>query len=298
MGVYMKSTATRSLRVRILSVLTMVAVLFAGVSTPLLADDTLVFGTLPITKPTKLLQRYKGLVQYYEEVLGQPVRFEIGKDYQDAIQKFQSGHYDFGLLGPSPYVMATETSSLGKDNFKLIGTLETGGKPYYNAVVIAAIDDTDIQSLQDLEGKTFAFGSRLSTLSCYLPADMLIQAGVLDKLASYDFIGKHDAVANAVALGRFDAGGIKEGVYKKFEDRIRIVEKSQPVWDFLILAHKDMPEDLFERIKTATLDLKDPAILDKVKPNCSGFVATEDANYDNLRAIMKRVDDRLGAPEL
>lgn len=260
--------------------------------------EEIVFGTLPIAKPTKLLAQYRGLVEYYERVLGQPIRFEVGKDYPDAIAKFQSGYYDFGYIGPAPYVIATRTSPLGTDNFRLIAALETAGKPYFHAAIIAGIDNTAIQSLSDLAGKRFAFGSRLSTLSCYLPADMLIQAGALEQLASFDFVGKHDAVANAVHLGRYDAGAIKEGVHGQFADKVKVIAKSEPVWDFLILAHKDMDTALFERIKEATLSLKDPAVLKPIKPEVTGFVPTEDGNYDNLREIIQRVDARLGAPEL
>jgi phosphonate transport system substrate-binding protein len=257
----------------------------------------LVFGTLPIAKPTKLLARYRDLVEYYAKALGQPVRLEIGKDYADAISKFQSGHYDFGFLGPSPYIIATQTSPLGKENFQLAATLETQGKPYYHAVIIASAKDDSIQSLTDLSGKRFAFGSRLSTLSCYMPADMLMQAGVLDKLGSYKFVGKHDVVANAVTLGRFEGGGVKEGIYKKFKDKVRIIAKSEPVWDFMIVAHKKMPPALFEQLKQATLALKDPTILNKIKVGASGFVPTADSNYDNLRDVMKRVDAALGPPQ-
>ena len=278
-------------------ILSCAALLLFGTSATLPADEALVFGTLPITKPTKLLSQYKGLVAYYESVLGQPVKLEIGKVYKDSIQKFQSGHYDFGLLGPSPYVMATATSPLGKDNFRLIGTLATKGKPYYKAVIIAGSADASIASLADLKGKRFAFGSRLSTLSCYMPADMLIQAGVMDTLKGYDFIGKHDAVANAVHSGHFEAGGIQESVYKKFQDKVKVIATSEPVWDFLILAHGDMPSALFEKIRTATLELKDTAVLEPIGPDVTGFVETSDANYDNLREIMKRVDEKLGTPE-
>lgn len=267
---------------------------------PAMAEEPepLIFGTLPITQPSKLLAKYGPLVEYYEQVLGQPVKLEIGRNYRDTIAKFQSGHYDFGFLGPAPYVVATQTSPEGKKNFRLVATLETAGKPYYHAIVIAALGNNDINALSDLAGKRFAFGSRLSTLSCYLPADMLIQSGVMESLAGFEFIGKHDAVANAVHLGRFDAGGVKEEIGQDFADKVKVVARSEPVWDFLILAHKDMDDALFERIKAATLELRDEAILASIKNGATGFVATEDSNYDNLRGIMERVDSHLGQPEL
>jgi len=258
------------------------------------AEKPLIFGTLPIQKPSKLFSMYHPLIDYLQKELGRPIRLEIGKDYNDAIGKFQSGHYDFGYLGPSPYIIATNTSPLGKDNFKLFGTLETKGKPFYHAVIIASKKNSAIQSLADLAGKKFAFGSRKSTLSFYLPAKMLMDAGVIDRLAETRLLGKHDAVANAVAGGAFAAGGIKESVARQFSDRVRVVRKSEPVYDFMLLAHKDMDDALYEKIRTLVLGLKDKQILGKVKKGATGFVPTDDGNYDNLRTIMKEVDAHMG----
>lgn len=273
------------------------AMLFLLNTKPLLADEKpLVFGTLPLEKPTKLFEMYKDLVKYYETELGRPVRLEVGKDYEDAIEKFMSGHYDFGYLGPSPYIMITEKSRFGKDALRIIGTIETDGSPFYRAVIVAKKDNPKVTRLQDLTGKRFAFGSRESTLAFYMPAKMLMESGVLDKLQGYDLLGKHDAVVNAVYTGAFDAGGIKEDVAEKSADKIRVIAVSEPVWDFMLVARRDLDDKLFQRIRQLSLSLKDKAILEKIKQGVTGFVPSDDANYDNVRRIMQQVDARFGKP--
>ena len=280
---------------QMIAVVVMAAWLIAGIGPAQSAEkDKLVFGAIAVGKVSQVRKTLQPLIDHLQKATGAEISFETGKDYMDTIEKFRSGYFDFGYIGPSPYIIATE-SELGIDNFKMIGGLETKGKPYYHAVIVADKDNEAINGLEDIKGKKFAFGSRQSTLSCYMPCKMLIQAGVFDTLAGYEFRGKHDIVVRDVALGKFDAGGVKESVAASSLKKIKIIAKSDPVYDFLLIAHKDMDPDQFQKIKDAVLNLKDPDILDAIKPGVTGFIETTDANYDSLRKIMAEVDQKLGS---
>ena len=97
-------------------------------------------------------------------------------------------------------------------------------------MVIADINNDAIQKIEDIKGKKFAFGSRQSTLSFYMPCKMLIDAGVFDTLSSYQFLGKHDKVVRDVTLGGFDAGGVKIAIAEKNKEKVKIIAKSKPVF--------------------------------------------------------------------
>jgi phosphonate transport system substrate-binding protein len=254
--------------------------------------DHLVFGAIAVGKVSKVRESLTPFMQYLEKEIGAKIAFETGKDYPDTIAKFQSGHFDFGYIGPSPYVIAS-SGKLGADNFRIIAGLETNKLPYYHAVIIAAKENAEINVISDLRAKRFAFGSRQSTLSCYLPCKVLMDSGVFGTLTEYKFLGKHDKVARDVSMGRYDGGGIKEAVANKNLDRIKIIAKSEPVYDFLMVAHKNMDTSQYEKIKTAVFKLKDPAILNSIKKGVTGFIETKDSNYDNLREIMEEVDRKL-----
>jgi len=127
-----------------------------------------------------------------------------------------------------------------------------------------------------------------------MPCKMLMDAGVFDTLEKYDFLGKHSKVVQYVAMGGFEAGGVKEAVADKNLDKIKILDQSQPVYDFLVVAHRSMDDEQYRQIKDAVLKLKDPEILGSIKKGVTGFIETRDSNYDNLRAIMKEVDEKLG----
>lgn len=251
--------------------------------------ENLVFGAIAVGKVSKVKKSLQPLLTYLEQKTGTTITFETGKDYADTIEKFQNGYFDFGFIGPSPYVLATSGAE-GAGVFNILGGIETKGKPFFHAAIIAAKDNTAINSLEDLKGKKFAFGSRQSTLSFYVPCKMLMDSGVFGTLEKYDFLGKHDKVAKYVAMGGYDAGGIKEAVANKNLDSIKIIAKSLPIYDFLFVAHKGMDAAQTKQLRTALLELKDRAILGSIKKGVTAITPTKDSNYDSLRTVMKKVE--------
>lgn len=261
------------------------------------ADERpLVFGAIAVKKASQVRKSLDPLIRYLADEMEREIVFETGKDYPDTIAKFRSGHFDLGYIGPSPYVLATAGAE-PSEVFRLVGGLETGGEPYYYTVIIAAAGNGAIENLDDINGKAFGFGSRQSTLSCYVPCKMLMDRGVFDTLNDYRFLGRHDKVVQYVAGGMVDAGGIKEAVALRYPDKIKIVGKSEPIYDFLLVAHHSMDEESFQRLQRAALSLKDPEVLGAIKPGVTGFIETRDENYENLRAMMQAVDERLGTNE-
>lgn len=108
---------------------------------------------------------------------------------------------------------------------------------------IIAGSQTGIQTIQDLKGKRFAFGSRDSGQAAILPAYFLKQAGIdpARDLVTIRFdldVGKHGdtgtseaAVLNAVAKGEADAGAIGDQYWARVLDE-NLVDgaKAQAIW--------------------------------------------------------------------
>lgn len=253
---------------------------------PIFAKDTLVFGAITTQKVTKVKAELDPFIQYLEKELNKKIVFKTGKDYEDTISKFNNGEFDFGYIGPSPYVIATKK----ENNLNIIAGIETHNKPYFYGVIVTSKDNKDINSVKDLKNKSFAFGSHESTLSYYMPAYTLMENGVLDTLTKKDFLGKHDKVALAVIQGKYDAGGIKESVANKYLSKLKIISTSEPVYDFMIVANKKLDKDIQESIKKALLKLKNKEILNSIKEGTTGFFDTKEANYNSLKHIMEKVD--------
>ena len=252
--------------------------------------ETLVFGAITTVKPEIVRKHFTPLLKYLERELGMDVRFATGRDYDDTIDKFIDGTFDLGYIGPSPYVLATRKAP---DALRVIAGIETNHKPTFQAAIVTR-KESEINQLKDLRGKRFAFGSRRSTLSYYLPYYMLLKNGVIDQLAHYDILGRHDIVAKNVIMGRYDAGGIKMSVADTYARYLKKIAVSQPVTDFAIVVHRSMNPELAEKIRKLLFAIRDPKILHSIKKRMTGFGPRTDTDYNPLRTIMKTVDKHAG----
>ena len=265
----------------------MITMLFLGIAA---AERPLVFGAISTVKPEIVREHFRPLLEYLGRKLDRQIVFATGRDYDDTIARFLNGSFDFGYIGPSPYIVASQRKP---GALRVIAGIENHGRPTFRAAIVAR-KDSPIQTLSDLRGKRFAFGSRRSTLSYYLPYYMLMQSHTLETLSHYDILGRHDIVAKNVIMGRYDAGGIKMSVADTYAKYLKKIAVSEPVTDFAIVVHHSMKPTLAQRIRTLLLELKDPKILHSIKKSMSGFGPRQDSDYDRLREIMKEVDEDAG----
>lgn len=108
-------------------------------------------------------------------------------------------------------------------------------------------------------------------------------------LRYYDYLARHDRVAKYVIFGKYDAGAIKESVAKKYALYLKIIAKSEPIPDFVIVVSSKMNKKLALKIQTALYNLKDPTILQSIKASAVGFIPRQDSDYNHLREIMHKI---------
>lgn len=256
---------------------------------PAHAQQQLVFGSHPFAAPDVLAKMFTPLIQYLEKEIGAKITFRSAKDYESALNAIVQGEIDISYLGPSLYAVISEKYP---DKIRLLATALNNGQPTFKGVIVAKSGST-VNSLADLKGKKFAFGDPESTLSCYMPANMLIQAGVFDSL-EYKFLGSHDNVAKAVLNGYFDAGGLKPDVAQAYVTQgLKIIAESEPVYEHVIVANTKVNEETAKKIQAALINLKDTNILTAITKSTTGFVSSKPTDYDNLRQMMKSVDPKI-----
>jgi phosphonate transport system substrate-binding protein len=240
------------------------------------------FGTLSIIDSSILAQRMVPATVYLSNCLHDKICLKLGRDYKEIMDKLVKGDLDIGFIGPAPYVKI-------KEHVELVATLASLGSPFFHSVIVIR-KDSDITTLSGLAGKKFAFGSPHSTLSFYVPAHILHTHRVLSKLEDYNFLGKHDRVAKNVILGRYDAGGVKESVYFQYQNYLKILHKSEPLYDFVVVVRKHFDPTLKSLLETALIHLTDPSVLAAFKPGASGFIKGQESNYEEIAHIIKEID--------
>lgn len=254
------------------------------------AESKYVFGVHPFETPTKLNAMFTPMINYLGEQLGAKVEFRSAKNYDDAIANLLNGTVHFAYLGPSGYAILDEQHP-GKIRIAAAVANKDGGPTFKGVIVVK--DDSPIKTLADLQGKRFAFGDRESTLSCYMPAYMLMQAGVFDSM-TYEFLGSHSNVAKGVLNGMFAAGGLMPNVAKEFEGKgLRIIAETEPVYEHVIAIGPSVDQATADKVQQALVNVKDPAVYTSIKASLVGFAQVQASDYDNLKTVMREVDAKI-----
>ncbi|MCP4042641.1 MAG: phosphate/phosphite/phosphonate ABC transporter substrate-binding protein, partial [Gammaproteobacteria bacterium] len=234
--------------------------------------EELVFGLHPFLPPAELINRFAPLMEYLSVATGLPIRIEIVKDYRTHILAVGEDRRDIAYLGPVSYVRTVQ--SYGPK--PILAQLEVNGENSYLGVIVVRRDST-LKSLSDLGEKRFAFGDPDSTMGYLVPRYMLLKAGIDgDELGGSEHLKNHKSVAMAVLAGMFDAGAIKESVYRRFEEQgLRVLAWTPPIATHLFVARANLPQPTLHTLREAFVRLGSepdgPAILRTIKPAVSGL---------------------------
>ena len=221
---------------------------------------TLMVSAIPDEAPTELQRKFKPLGDYLAKQLGMDVKFIPVTDYAATVEGLAGGHLDLVWYGGFTFVQARSRTG----NAIPLVQREEDARFHSNFITRAG---SGIASLQDLKGKTLAFGSESSTSGHLMPRYFLLKAGIdPDRdLGRYAFSGAHDATAKWVESGKVDAGALNESVWKKLVEEKRVDASkvvvfytTPPFHDYNWTVRGDLEPALVARIKAAFLAL-DPA---------------------------------------
>jgi phosphonate transport system substrate-binding protein len=184
---------------------------------------TVLFGVIPRYNPMIMYRSYQPLMDYLTE--NTPYRFELklARDYTEAVALLREGVTPIASLGDVTFTEAQRNFGA----VPILRPLNSEGHPYYHSIIIVR-EDSPILTLQDLKGKTFAFGDPHSTSGNLIPRYLLFKNGItLFDLKEFVTLGSHDAVAKAVLKGKFAAGAVKDVIaYRYREHGLRFLAES------------------------------------------------------------------------
>ena len=248
-----------------------------------MASDEMVFGSVAMDIPAVMHKRLKPLTKYLSKRLNKPVILKLSPNMGAAINDAAKGTVDIAYLTPVAYLQAHT-----KGNAQLIAKTVTKGKASFKLVIVVK-ENSPIKTVQDLQGKSFAFGDERALLQ----RATVVGAGIkLNQFKEYRFIGHYDNIARAVMNNDFDAGILKDTMAYKWEGKgLRILHSSPALPPYNIVASNNVSKGMLKELKQIflSLDKNNPDHLKVIKAidkKYDGFAATSDGEYDVVRKLI------------
>ncbi|HET7392393.1 MAG TPA: phosphate/phosphite/phosphonate ABC transporter substrate-binding protein [Candidatus Binatia bacterium] len=252
-------------------------------------------GFVPAEDAQQVMQNAQPIVDILQKELGMEIQPFVAADYTGVVEALRVNKLDVAFLTPASYVLAKNEA-----NVKVVLKSERKGiASYYAAIITRA--DSGIQKLEDLRGKTFAFGDALSTTGNIFPRKMFKERGI-DPVRDFKQIlysGGHDATVLAVLNGKVDAGATYANspdsddtawmrYLKDPEDvkKIRAIAFSEPIPADNLVISGNLDEAIAKRVEEIFLQLsRDPKGKQMMRDlyQIDGFVPATDRDYDSVR---------------
>ena len=244
----------------------------------------LVFGSVAMDIPAVMHKRLTPLTKYLSKELHRPVTLRLSPNMGAAIKDTANGTVDISYLTPVAYIKAHEMGGA-----KIIAKTVTNGQPSFKLMIVVR-ENSPIKTVQDLVGKSFAFGDEKALLQRAAVVGSGIQ---MNQFSEYKFLGHYDNIARAVMNEDFDAGILKDTMAYKWRGKgLRILYSSPELPPYNIAASKNVSDKIVKQLRQAfmKLDKKNAEHLEVIKAldkKYDGFASTSDAEYDIIRQMIK-----------
>ena len=243
----------------------------------------------------------KALVDYLEKETGYYYRTAVPASFIAVVEAFGTGKVDIAAINTFSYLMAN--AKYGAE--AKLRIVRDNNQTSYKGQFITRYD-SGIDSLQDINGRSFAYVDPSSTSGYILPKAMLDRMHI--RPSETVFAMRHDNVVTMVYQGQVAAGATyyappdpKTGeildarmrVEKQFPDvaeKIKIIGFTEDIPNDPWVFRKNMDKDMENRIINALIkfvqtDAGRKAMYDIY--DIVGLIRTKDSDYNKLRNLLE-----------
>ena len=185
-------------------------------------EEVFTIAYAPNESTTESADARNGLAKDLGEYLGCEVEEIQASDYNAIIEALRTGSADMAYMGSQALALGVERTDLEP----IVMKAEEGDpeKAIYHSVFITRSDNDEINSIEDIKGKTMAFVDPDSTSGNLVPTAEIIQAFPDEELNSdmlhtngdffeaVSYSGSHQAGLQAVVKGDVDAAPISDQI--------------------------------------------------------------------------------------
>ncbi len=264
--------------------------------------NPLVIGLLPVYAPEALADRFAPLASHLGKALQTVVVLEAPESYEEAIEMSARGEVDIGQLSPLAYVEAKKRNP----SLNLLVTHIAEGSATYSGYLVGR-RSLALRGVEELRQRKLAFANPWSASGFLYAAHFLVSRGLVPgRDLPYEFLGRHDAVLEAlsngqVAVGATFSGALKNAEYEGLDiEPLEIIAKTGRIPFDCWVARSDLPVDMRATVQSVLLNLSTRTpqgrrVLGPLR-GINGFVLVDDSHYDPVRTIAEDLERR--APQL
>ncbi|WP_347357931.1 phosphate/phosphite/phosphonate ABC transporter substrate-binding protein [Bdellovibrio sp.] len=264
------------------------------------AENPIKFHLVPAVDAKVLTDNSKVLKEYLEKNTPYKFQITIPQNFVAVVESFGTNRADVAAINTYGYYLAHK--QYGAE--ARLTVIRYGSATYQSQFLARA--DSKIKSLKDLNGKKVAFVDPASTSGYLLPLKTLKDLKVEPK--DTVFAMKHDSVVTMIYQGQVDAGAtyysppqngqiedarrLVKTQYPDVEQKVKIIELSEPIPNDPIAFRKDMPEEMKEKIVDTLLQFaatpEGQKALDLML-GATNLKKATDSDYDSVREMLRQL---------
>lgn len=252
-------------------------------------------GAIPDQNASDLNRSFSAMAKYLSEETGLDVEYVPSVDYAALITAFQRGEILLGWFGGLTGVQVRNVVPEAE------AIVQRPRDAEFHSVFIAQ-KDLPVNSLKDLKGKNFTFGSESSTSGHLMPRFFMDEAGInpdkdLDGMPNYS--GSHDKTYKLVESGAYQTGALNEAVWEEAVkegkvdvNKVKVFYTTPPYYDYhWVVGNVDevYGAGTKEKLKQALLSMgpEQKDILDLFATD--KFIETKNENYAAIEKVAKQL---------
>lgn len=270
-------------------------------------ENPITMAVVPSGETEQVVSGFEQIADFVYEDTGLVIEPFVATEYAGVIEAMCSDppEAQIASLATFSYIIANER---GCADVALVSVRY--GRPVYDGQIIVNAD-SGIESLEDLAGKTFCRPDPTSTSGWVVPSIMMRSVGVNPDtdLAEVVDAGGHPGTATAVYTGDCDAGATYvdartaiEEEYPDVNDKVLVLEVSDPIPNDGVQFHPDFPAELRDQIVASLMKMAESEEGQEALETAYSWTALEphdDTFYDGFRQVLEAagVDPAEYAPE-
>jgi phosphonate transport system substrate-binding protein len=247
-------------------------------------------GVASMITPVSAVKYYHQVVDYVGRKIGMPAEMVHRTTYDEIDVMLEARDVDFAFICSFPYVLNNQ-----KYGAELLVAPQVNGKIFYNSNIIVH-KDSDIESFEQLQGRSFGFVDPKSNTGRLYPTYLLAKRDHTPEsfFQSHLYSYSHNKSVELVAKKRVEGAAVDSIVYdfmvatnSPYIEQTKVIHRSPPFGIPPVVVPPDLPFHLKQSLRSVFLQMHDDPEGKEILAHMriEKFVEIADSNYDSIRAM-------------